>query len=167
MALMSIDVVVCDDHRLTRGLVAEMLNSLRATIRQVEDGAEAFDEIVRSPPHLVIADLHMPIDGLTLLRHIRRSPRSPDPTLPVIAMTSLTDRKTVLALRDAGAHEVICKPFSTQIVLGRIASVIDFSRQFIRTASYVGPCRRRRPNAPYKGPLKRATDHQTALIELD
>jgi DNA-binding response OmpR family regulator len=158
MALRSIEVLVVDDHRLPRDLVSEVLKVLNANIRHAEDGGEAFDLIVRKPPHLVITDLQMPLDGIGLLRNIRRSPRSPDPTLPVIVMTSLTDRTTVMALRDAGAHEVICKPFSARIVLERVAAVIDHPRPFVRSPQYAGPCRRRRTDPAYDGPERRASD---------
>jgi two-component system chemotaxis response regulator CheY len=167
MALRNIEALVVDDHRLPRDLIAEVLKALNANVRHAEDGGEAFDLIVRKPPHLVITDLQMPLDGIGLLHNVRRSPRCPDHTLPVIAMTSLTDRTTVCALRDAGADEVISKPFSVRIVLERVAAVIEHPREFIRTPRYVGPCRRRRSDAAYQGPRRRASDKPHLHMELD
>ena len=158
MTLANLDVLIVDDHRLTRNLVAEILASLQSRVRMASDAAAAFDEVVRLPPDIVISDLHMPVSGHFLINNIRKSPRSPDPTLPIIAMTSMTNRKTVLGLRDSGANEVICKPFTAKVVLSRIAAVIDIRREFVRASAYVGPCRRRRGQDAPDRPLRRAGD---------
>jgi DNA-binding response OmpR family regulator len=106
----------------------------------------------------------MPLDGLSLLTKIRRAANSPDPTLPVIVMTSLTDLKRVTALRDAGASEVIAKPFTARAVLARVAALIDSPRDFIRVRQYVGPDRRRRSDPGYAGPFRRSGDE--TFLEL-
>ena len=167
MTLFNIEVLVVDDHALTRNLVTEILHTARCRVRTASDGVEAFDLIVREAPSIVISDLEMPNDGLSLLANIRRSPRSPDPTLPVIAMTSLTDKNTVLSLRDAGANEVISKPFSPQTVLGRVAAIIDQPRLFVRMPDYVGPDRRRKRTAGYDGPLRRSGERQVQQEALE
>jgi DNA-binding response OmpR family regulator len=165
MLINQLDVLVADDHRLTRDMIGQVLSALDCRhVRYVADGADAFMEIVASPPHLAIIDYHMPLDGLALLEKVRRAANSPDQSLPVIVMTSLTDRKRVMAFRDAGATEIIAKPFTAAAVLGRVAAVIDHPRPFIRTRGYVGPCRRRRSDPEYNGPLRRAADR--AMVDL-
>lgn len=159
-----LDILVADDHRLTRDIVSEVLKTIDCRrVRFVEDGARAVSEIVASPPDIAIIDFDMPSDGLSVLQFVRRSPACPDPTMPVIVMTSLTAPQRVVTLRDAGVNEVITKPFSAQIVLAKLAAVIDRPRRFIRSTNYVGPCRRRRATANYAGPLRRETDHALLL----
>ena len=165
MSIKQLDVLVVDDHKLIREMVGHVLSALECRrIRSVDNGAAAYAEILNYAPDLVICDLHMPIDGVQLLNKVRRGSNSPDPALPVIIMTSLTDRKRVEALRDAGATEIIAKPFTAAAVLSRIAAVIDTPRPFVTSRNFVGPCRRRRADPAYTGPLRRASDQ--AVVEL-
>lgn len=165
MSIEKLDVLVVDDHKMIREMIRHVLSALDCRrVRNVADGGAAFAEILAVPPDLVICDLHMPLDGLQLLKQVRRSPKSPDPALPIIIMTSLTDRKRIEALRDAGATEIIAKPFTAAAVLSRIAAVIDTPRPFVTTRNYVGPCRRRRADPNYVGPLRRAGDKM--VVEL-
>ncbi len=155
-----LDLLVVDDHRLTRAIIGEILSAIgRPRIRFAEDGAEAIEQILLSPPDIAVVDFHMPFDGIALLDFIRRAARSPDPSLPVIIMTSMTERSRVEAFRDAGADEIIVKPFTAKTVLSRIAAVIDRPRAFIHSRQFVGPDRRRSVE-PYDGPSRRQTDNR-------
>lgn len=164
MSIKQLDVLVVDDHKLIRDMIGHVLSALECRrVRYVADGAAAFAEIVYAPPDLVICDFHMPVDGLQLLNKVRRAPNSPDAALPIIMMTSLTDRSRIMALRDAGATEVIAKPITAGAVLGRIAAVIDSPRRFVNARSFVGPCRRRKADPAYTGPHRRANEQRTVI----
>lgn len=157
MSIRQLEVLVADDHQLTRDMIGRVLSALDCKrVRYAADGAEAFLQIIDAPPDLAIVDYHMPLDGIALLHKVRRAANSPDQTLPVIVMTSLTDRKRIEALRDAGANEIIAKPFTPAAVLSRMAAVIDSPRPFVAASHFIGPCRRRRPDPHYTGPLRRA-----------
>ncbi|HEY4029495.1 MAG TPA: response regulator [Caulobacteraceae bacterium] len=159
MSINQLDVLVADDHKLTRDMIGQVLSALDCRkVRFVADGADAFTEIIAAPPDLAIVDYHMPLDGLALLEKVRRAANSPDQSLPVIVMTSMTDLKRVMAFRDAGATEIVAKPFTAASMLSRVAAVIDSRRPFVRGGGFVGPCRRRRADPEYAGPLRRATD---------
>lgn len=165
MLIKQLDVLVADDHKLTRDMIGQLLSALDCRrVRFAADGADAFSEIIAAPPDLAIVDYHMPLDGLALLQKVRRAANSPDQTLPVIVMTSMTDRKRIMAFRDAGATEIVAKPFTASAVLSRVAAVIDNPRPFIRAPGYVGPCRRRRADPSYAGPFRRASD--TVMVDL-
>lgn len=160
MRLDNLRVLVADDHRIAASIVSEVLRAAGIRhVRAVEDGGVAFQVIREAPPDLALIDLAMPGDGLTLLRHIRRSKLSPDPSLPVIAMSGYTDRRRIEALRDAGADEIISKPLSAGVLLSRVAAIIERPRQFIACDAYVGPDRRRLRKANYEGPLRRRDDN--------
>ena len=49
-------------------------------------------------------------------------------------------------------------PFAPAALLARIEAVLVRPRRFIRSASYVGPCRRRRMLQDYEGARRRETD---------
>ena len=159
-----LDILVADDHRLTREIVGEVLKAIDCgRIRYAEDGSHAVSEIVASTPDIAIVDFDMPSSGLSVLEFVRRSSASPDDAIPMIVMTSLTAPQRVIALRDAGVNEVITKPFAAHTVLAKLAAIIDRPRTFIRSPGYVGPCRRRRTAANYRGPLRRDSDHALLL----
>ena len=159
MSTKQLDLLVVDDHKFTRDMLGEVLQAVECKrLRFCQDGAEAFDQILSSPPDIAIVDLEMPVGGLDLLRKIRRAARSPDPSLPVIMMTSHTDRRRVMDIRNEGATDIIRKPFTAATVLGRVASVIDNPRTFVESRSFVGPDRRRSGAKGYAGPFRRATD---------
>lgn len=166
MSIKQLDVLVADDHKMIREMIGHVLSALECKrVRYVSDGAAAFAEILNYSPDLVICDFHMPFDGVQLLNKVRKAPNSPDPALPVIIMTSLTDRKRIEALRDAGATEIIAKPITAAAVLSRIAAVIDSPRPFITSRTFIGPCRRRRADPNYQGPHRRAKDQ--VLVDLE
>ena len=95
-------------------------------------------------------------DGVALLQRLRRDPKSPAPFLPVIMLTSHSEKSRVEAARDAGATEFCAKPVTANELMRKIAAVIDNPRAFIRTQTYVGPDRRRRDDPEYQGPERRA-----------
>jgi two-component system, chemotaxis family, chemotaxis protein CheY len=165
MPIKQLDVLVADDHKLTRDMIGQVLSALDCRrVRFVADGADAFDQIVAAPPDLAIIDYHMPLDGLQLLERVRRAAASPDQALPVIVMTSMTDRQRVMAFRDAGATEIVAKPFTAAAMLSRVAAVIDSPRPFISAGGFVGPCRRRRSDPEHPGPFRRVGDR--VVVEL-
>jgi DNA-binding response OmpR family regulator len=105
---------------------------------------------------IVITDWVMdPVDGLMLLRWIRRHKESPDRFMPVLMLTANTDFEGIVAARDCGVTEMMTKPFSMKTLTDKVQSIIENPRQFIQAPTYFGPDRRRR-QMPMKGPNRRA-----------
>ncbi len=150
----NLSVLLVEDSKFIRTVVIGTLRALGiARIEVANDGGEAirFIEAKRamlppgiSPVDLVISDLVMPeIDGLTLLRWIRTSPKSPDKFMPFIILSGAADRNYVEQTRDLGANEFLAKPFSAQTVADRILHCVYRPRRFILCKGYFGPDRRR------------------------
>lgn len=153
-------VLVVDDNHYMRVIVSTMLRSMGITqIREASDGIEAL-EIVRDwRPDVVVLDLMMEqLDGIEFTKLVRRGTDSPNPYLPIIMMTGHTDRQHVLAARDAGVNEFIAKPLTARALIDRLKSVINNERGWVKSATYVGPDRRRRNIPDYRGPFRRASD---------
>lgn len=92
---------------------------------------------------VVFVDSDDPSDhGLATLRHIRRSPESPLPRIPVVAVSHRRDLPTINAVMNAGAHEYVLFPASGDVLLKRIAAACQSTRPFIETPEYVGPERK-------------------------
>lgn len=140
-----IKVLVADDNRNMRKLVASILRGARfGDVVEAPDGIEACSAVIRWRPDLLICDLEMPMmDGLDVARWVRRDATSPDPFLPMILMTSKATKAGVAAARDAGFDEVLAKPLTAEALFRRIEAVTLRRRPFVRIGQYFGPCRRR------------------------
>ena len=72
-------------------------------------------------PDLILLDLSMPqLDGFEVIERLKVLD---DPLLPpIVILTALQDRDTLLKALDVGARDLICKPFDTREVIHRIRS---------------------------------------------
>src|SRR5205814_7236960 len=104
----------------------------------------------------VITDWAMPIfDGLELTQMIRQPGANNNPYVPIIMLTGHSEKKRVIAARDAGVTEFLAKPISAKGLYQRILNVVANPRPFIRTRTYFGPDRRRNTNPNNIGPERR------------
>ena len=137
-------------------LVAEYNNYMRQTIRSIlrtfnigdiiemQNPDDAWDMFCATPPDVVFADWAPGFNGMGLLQKIRRDPKSPNPFVPIIVVTSMSDKKNVLTARDLGMTEFLAKPFSPKQIFLRLRIVAEQPRAFIKTGNFFGPDRRRR-----------------------
>jgi two-component system, chemotaxis family, chemotaxis protein CheY len=170
--LEALGVLLADDNPHMREIVGVLLNNFGIKhIRAVQDGQQGLEMLKLWQPDIAIVDFKMePVDGVEFTRHVRNSPQSRNPYLPIIMMTGHSARSRVYEARDAGVTEFVVKPVNARILLDRIMSVIYRPRPFVRTRSYFGPDRRRRADPNYAGPRRRASDsgaRTTEDIDLD
>lgn len=147
-------VLIAEDNQYMRGVIREILRSFsfeREHIREVPSGAAAIEALRYSPVDFMITDLRMtPVNGLRLMRWVRRHEDSPNPHLPIIVCTGYTDPQHVEAARDAGANEILAKPISALACYDHIRTLIEAPRSFAEAEDYFGPDRRRREIHEYK-----------------
>jgi DNA-binding response OmpR family regulator len=104
----------------------------------------------------VLTDWAMPIfDGLELTQMIRQPGANGNPYAPIIMLTGHSEKKRVVAARDAGVTEFLAKPISAKSLYQRVMNVVANPRPFIKTKNYFGPDRRRNANQNYIGPERR------------
>ena len=109
---------------------------------------------------MFLFDLTRKCSGLDFVIRVRTAEDSPNPYVPIIMLTGHADKEHVMAARDAGVHEFLAKPVSPRNVYGRLISVLNNSRSFVRVGDYFGPDRRR-CEALFEGESKRAGDDDT------
>ena len=163
-----IAALIVDDNAHMRAIVATLLHALGVTeSMQAADGAEARATMAQWRPDLIIVDQNMrPVSGTAFARDLRRT--SPEcSNIPIIMLTAHTERSMVIAARDAGIDEILAKPISAKALMQRLHAVTHERRPFVRSASYVGPDRRRRTPASYGGPWRRESDtgHDTYALD--
>lgn len=89
----------------------------------VQDGADAFHQIQKLQPDLVISDLHMPnMNGYSLLWAIRSDPEVE--STPVIILTASDEQESRIKLLEAGANDYLIKPCSNQELLARVRNLL-------------------------------------------
>ena len=96
------------------------------------------------PSPTIITDWAMPIfDGLELMQMIRQPGANANPYVAIIMLTGHSEKKRVMAARDAGVTEFLCKPISAKGLYQRIINVVANPRPFIKTKTNFGPERRK------------------------
>jgi DNA-binding response OmpR family regulator len=81
---------------------------------------EALQQVVDSPPDLVILDLGLPgLDGYEALRMLRAISK-----VPVVVATARDDEADIVRALDAGADDYLVKPFGTGQIEARIRAVL-------------------------------------------
>lgn len=107
-------VLVVDDEKFIRDILADFLGMEGYIVRTAEDGTSAVQELARARYDLVISDLKMPkMGGLELLKEVSRS--HPD-TLTVI-MTGFGTVETAIDAMKRGAYDYILKPFKVEEIV--------------------------------------------------
>ena len=113
-------ILVVDDDREIRDLLARFLERHRLRVTAVRDGREARRAWTQGHYHLVVLDLMLPGEGgLDLARWMRA--QSDIPIVMRTAMGEETDRIIGLEL---GADDYVPKPFNPRELLARIRAVL-------------------------------------------
>lgn len=172
--LADLKVLVVEDNINLQRLIGDVLRA--GGVGQVEtasDGVRAREKIALWDPHIIFSDWNMPrMGGLQLARIIRRAAIEPDrtipnPQVPVVIVTGNRSEADVQMARKAGVNEFVIKPFTPAGLLSRIQLVLLRPRPFIVSADYIGPDRRRRVELSYSGPLRRTSDPEEVVDEIE
>lgn len=137
-------ILIADpDVELGHVLRSMMVEMGFSQCEHITNGLDAYRKLKNAPYDFLITEWGLSqMDGVQLLRKIRRAPDSPLPTLPVIMLTGRAEQDDVCAARDAGINEFVVKPFSAKSIYQRIERIIEHPRQFVISPSFVGPNRR-------------------------
>ena len=116
----SAHILVVDDHREIRDLLARYLAKCGLRVSVAESAAKARRVLETSAIDLVVLDIMMPgEDGLSLCRQLRAT--TGVPVIMLTAMAEDTDR--VIGL-EIGADDYVVKPFNPRELLARIKAVL-------------------------------------------
>ena len=152
--------LVVEDNQAMRDVISAVLDGLdvgRAVYAR--NGEQGYSKFKEFNPDIVITDWEMePVDGIDLVRKIRKDPMSPNKMVPVIFLTGYGAPERVKTARDAGVTEFLVKPFTADKLIQRLTYVINHPRDFVESKSYVGPDRRRVKKPDYEGPFRRKAD---------
>ena len=149
-------VLIATQHRADANLLAEQLRGFDSSITtiwaQTVEGALAAAE----KQSLRLLFVEHSADGLAGLRMVKALRHSDWPCreAPVIMMVVQPTLQVMREAQNAGAHELLVRPFSAA-QLGKRLQALAAPRLWVETASYVGPDRRRFNSAALLGPDRR------------
>jgi CheY-like chemotaxis protein len=120
MAVVTVSVLVIDDHHSFRALIARMLRSWGyAVVDEAESVADGLARTMRVRPDAVLVDLSLPDgDGLALAARIAAQPWQPR----VVVVSSDAEAVDDAAIRRAGAVGFVPKD---HLLDRRLRSLID------------------------------------------
>ena len=120
----AVSVLIVDDQQSMRGICKYILTQLGFTnIIEAKSGRDALGKLEKSNIDLIISDWNMDdIDGLTLLRVIRKHPKTQ--SMPFIMATGRSDKEQVKEAISSGVNNYIIKPFDASTMKKRIEAVI-------------------------------------------
>lgn len=106
-------IVVADDDRITRELLAETLRAHGFQVDAVADGQAAVERVARGGVDLVLLDVLMPrLSGLEACRLLKGMTQ--DSFLPVVLVTVKTDTASRVEGLKIGADDYVSKPFDAR-----------------------------------------------------
>jgi DNA-binding response OmpR family regulator len=155
-------VLIVTQYRADANLLTEQLRGFASGVATVwaQTAETALAAAKAQSPRLVFVEqTSEPFDGLAIVRDLRRS-GLPCREAPVIMLSGPPTLRTMREAQNAGAHELLIRPFSTY-QLGKRLEAIAAPRIWIETASYIGPDRRRFNSAALLGPDRRRSGGRT------
>ncbi|WP_394848299.1 response regulator [Pendulispora brunnea] len=107
-------VLIVDDEKFIRDILADFLGMEGYVVRTAEDGAAALTELTAAPYDMVISDLKMPrMGGIELLDAIATTA----PNALTVIMTGFGTVETAIDAMKRGAYDYILKPFKVEEVI--------------------------------------------------
>ena len=119
-------IIVADDVEVGRKILVSLL-SKRYNVIQAKNGLEVINILESGETEIscILLDLLMPVvDGIKVLDFMRQHDILDQ--IPVIAVTAISDTAGKIACYDAGAVDIIEKPFNGELLLNRVKHYVDF-----------------------------------------
>lgn len=113
-------IFIIEDEEKIRRELGTFLNRYGYDIITSDNFENIVEEALEAEPNLILLDINLPYyDGYYICREIRKTS-----SVPIIVVTSRDSDMDELMSMNLGADDFITKPYNTEILLARIASII-------------------------------------------
>ncbi|MBI5562374.1 MAG: response regulator [Deltaproteobacteria bacterium] len=120
-------ILVADDDKFYLKIFQELIAELGYDCLTVENGLEALEKARPYNPSLIISDVLMPgMDGFELTKRLKDDPLTMH--VPVLIVTSLSDRASKVKGLEAGASELLSKPIDENEFRIRVNNLLKVAR---------------------------------------
>ena len=121
-------IIIVDDDRETRELLAMALQMEDFVVTQAANGLRLISTLHVDQPDLILLDVNMSwIDGFELCRAVRKNEDFKD--IPVIFISARSSTADVKRGIEAGAADYFTKPIELQTLIARIKELIPPKRK--------------------------------------
>lgn len=121
------EILIVEDTIESLQLLQQILSDAGYTVRLAQDGAMGLHSVLRSQPDLMLLDIKMPgIDGYEVCRRMKSNPETAG--IPIIFLSALQDKSSLLKGFELGAADYINKPYLAEEVLARVHTHIELQQ---------------------------------------
>jgi two-component system chemotaxis response regulator CheY len=120
-------VLVVDDSAIMRKVIEQILEMLGHEAVPAANGVEAFDRLKEHDDvKLILLDWNMPeMNGIEFLRAVKEKPGLDK--IPVIMLTTESERRKMIEAIEAGAKHYLTKPFQPETLATKILQCCETS----------------------------------------
>jgi putative two-component system response regulator len=124
---MSSTVLIVDDEESGRETLESILEGEGYSLIMAENGPQAIEKAKLYLPDVILLDVMMPgMTGFEVCDRIRNDPQVAE--IPIIILTALDDRESLLTGLKAGADDFISKPFDRFELRARLIGITRLNR---------------------------------------
>lgn len=132
--LRHLKILYVEDDRVHRQELADYLNRRVGKLYLAENGEQGLQKFESLKPDIILTDLRMPkVSGLDLAKAIRKT----DKTIPIVVLTALSDKETILEAVRVGIIDYIIKPVDVKelmrVMVQAVETLSAIHRDFGRT----------------------------------
>ena len=114
--------LVVDDSAVVRKVVRRIIEDLKFTCQEAEDGDIAYDACLKEMPDIIMLDWNMPnLSGIEFLKKLRATDNGGHPK--VVFCTTENDMEHSQQAMNEGADEYIMKPFDADIIKDKFEQI--------------------------------------------
>jgi putative two-component system response regulator len=126
-ANMSSMILIVDDEYIGRETLQSVLEGEGYELEMAENGFQAIEKAKKLLPDVILLDVMMPgMTGFEVCQRIRSDPQIAE--IPIIILTALDDRESLLNALKAGADDFISKPFDRFELRARLLGITRLNR---------------------------------------
>jgi len=130
----ALTILVAEDSQTSRQILLDYIHLLGHTAVAVSNGQEAVEYCSQHRPDVIFMDVTMPVmDGFTATMAIRQ--QLGEHWIPIIFLTSLSDRTQLLRGLSMGGDDYLTKPIDLDILTAKLHVLIRISEMQQRIAS--------------------------------
>jgi putative two-component system response regulator len=120
-------VLIVDDEYMGRETLQSVLEGEGYELEMAENGMQAIEKAKKLLPDVILLDVMMPgMTGFEVCQRIRSDPQIAE--IPIIILTALDDRDSLLNALKAGADDFISKPFDRYELRARLMGITRLNR---------------------------------------
>jgi len=120
-------VLIVDDEYSGRVTLQAVLEGEDYDLEMAENGIQAIEKTKKLLPDVILLDVMMPgMTGFEVCKRIRSDPQIAE--IPIIMLTALNDRDSLLNALKAGADDFISKPFDRYELRARLLGITRLNR---------------------------------------